>query len=119
MRTYPTHQTIPLRVQEWDLSTRTTNCLEQNGVTDIGKLLHLSEYDLLRFKNMGRKSVKEVVSFLAEYGLELRSARVVGGLAQLNVTTLNLRLTALLVQRFRDDLELMVSSAVTEAVRRG
>lgn len=61
-------------VDELNLSVRSANCLQYYqgaGVRLIGELVQLSEVDLLKTKNFGRLSLKEVKMALAEHGLQL------------------------------------------------
>lgn len=54
-----------------DFSVRTYNSLRNAGVKYLGDLVHKTEGDLLRTKNLGRSSLKEVLGFLEHYGLWL------------------------------------------------
>ena len=58
-------------ISDLDLSVRSYNCLKRAGVWSIQQLLQISEEDLGRIRNMGKKSVKEIKEKLAEYTLEL------------------------------------------------
>lgn len=53
-------------------SIRTHNALNNLSVTTIGDLCRLSESDLRRVRNIGKKSIIEIVSLLAKYGRRLR-----------------------------------------------
>lgn len=55
-----------------DVSTRGRYCLENAGVRTIGDLLHWSAGELLRARNLGRTTLKEIVDKLARLGLELK-----------------------------------------------
>ena len=59
------------RVDEWDMSIRTRHCLEWANITYVGQLVQMRDFDLLKVKNFGRKSLKEVKELLAEMGLHL------------------------------------------------
>lgn len=54
-----------------DLNIRASNCLRAENIHTIGALLLLSEYDLLKIPNLGRKSLKEIKAALAGEGLRL------------------------------------------------
>lgn len=54
-----------------EFSVRTANCLQNFGIKTIGELVQKSEHELLRSKNFGRKSLKEIKEALGEMGLRL------------------------------------------------
>src|SRR5262249_45029726 len=56
-----------------DLSTRTRNCMIQANIETAGQLAALTEDDILRIPNAGRKTLKEVREGLGSLGLKLRS----------------------------------------------
>lgn len=58
-------------VDELELTVRAANCLKSENVRYIGELVQCAEYDLLRTPNLGRKSLSEIKSVLAELGLTL------------------------------------------------
>jgi DNA-directed RNA polymerase subunit alpha len=58
-------------VDELELSVRSANCLQQANIKTIGDLVQKSEGDMLKTKNFGRKSLKEIKEILAEMGLSL------------------------------------------------
>jgi len=58
-------------IEELDLSVRSNNCLTGAGVTHVGDLVQRTEAELLKTKNFGRKSLKEVKERLEELDLEL------------------------------------------------
>ena len=60
-------------VAELDLSVRASNCLEAESIQSIGDLVKMTEADLLKIKNFGRTSLKEVEARLGEIGLSLQS----------------------------------------------
>ena len=59
------------RVDELDLSVRAENCLQNANIKYIGDLVQKSENEMLKTKNFGRKSLKEIKELLAEMGLGL------------------------------------------------
>lgn len=63
--------TLDLSIEELELSVRTATCFQDAEVRHIGQLVQMTEVDLLRTKNFGRKSLKEVREVLSEMGLEL------------------------------------------------
>jgi DNA-directed RNA polymerase subunit alpha len=58
-------------VDELELSVRSANCLQQANIKTIGDLVQRSEAEMLKTKNFGRKSLKEIKEILAEMGLAL------------------------------------------------
>jgi len=60
-------------VDELEMSVRTANGLQQAGIKTIGELCSRTEADLLKTKNFGLKSLKEVKELLADMGLSLGS----------------------------------------------
>ena len=58
-------------VDELELSVRSANCLQQANIRTIGDLVQKTEAEMLKTKNFGRKSLKEIKEFLAEMGLSL------------------------------------------------
>jgi DNA-directed RNA polymerase subunit alpha len=58
-------------VDELELSVRSANCLQNANIKFIGQLVQRTETDMLKTKNFGRKSLKEIKEILAEMGLSL------------------------------------------------
>ena len=58
-------------VDELDLSVRAENCLQAANIKYIGDLVQKTENEMLKTKNFGRKSLKEIKELLAEMGLSL------------------------------------------------
>ena len=58
-------------VEELELSVRSANCLQNANITLIGELVQKSEAEMLKTKNFGRKSLKEIKELLTEMGLQL------------------------------------------------
>jgi DNA-directed RNA polymerase subunit alpha len=58
-------------VDELELSVRSANCLQNANIKTIGDLVQKSEAEMLKTKNFGRKSLKEIKEILAEMGLSL------------------------------------------------
>ncbi|MFH0901924.1 MAG: DNA-directed RNA polymerase subunit alpha C-terminal domain-containing protein, partial [Pseudomonadota bacterium] len=52
-------------------SVRSANCLQNANIKYIGELVQKSEAEMLKTKNFGRKSLKEIKEILAEMGLSL------------------------------------------------
>ena len=58
-------------VDELELSVRSANCLQNANIKYIGELVQKTEAEMLKTKNFGRKSLKEIKELLAEMGLQL------------------------------------------------
>jgi DNA-directed RNA polymerase subunit alpha len=58
-------------VDELELSVRSANCLQNANIKYIGELVQKTESEMLKTKNFGRKSLKEIKEILAEMGLSL------------------------------------------------
>jgi len=62
---------MDLPVEELGLGVRATNCLENAGIQTVGQLVSLTEWELLRIRNFGRKTLGEIKHALQEVGLSL------------------------------------------------
>ena len=60
-------------IDELDLSIRSHNCLKRAGITTIAELQERTEDDLRKVRNLGRKSLEEVIKKLEDLGLGLRA----------------------------------------------
>jgi len=60
------------RIEELDLSVRSYNCLKRANIHTVGELTLKTEEEMMRVRNLGRKSLKEVVQKLREIGLDLK-----------------------------------------------
>ncbi|MEW5807235.1 MAG: DNA-directed RNA polymerase subunit alpha [Acidobacteriota bacterium] len=58
-------------VEELELSVRASNCLKNAGISTIGELVQKSEFEMLKTKNFGRKSLNEIKDMLKGMGLSL------------------------------------------------
>jgi DNA-directed RNA polymerase subunit alpha len=58
-------------VEELELSVRSYNCLQNANIKFIGDLVQKTETEMLKTKNFGRKSLKEIKKLLHDYGLSL------------------------------------------------
>src|SRR5204863_206632 len=56
-------------VEELERSVRSSNCLRAAEIKSIGDLVRKSEAEMLKFRNFGRKSLKEIQDILGEMGL--------------------------------------------------
>jgi len=64
---------LELTIEELDLSVRSYNCLKRAGINTVHELTQRSEEDMMKVRNLGRKSLEEVTAKLLELGLALRS----------------------------------------------
>jgi DNA-directed RNA polymerase subunit alpha len=70
-REEPLNENLFKSVEEFELSVRSANCLQNANIQYIGELVQKTESDLLKTKNFGRKSLKEIKDKLAELNLSL------------------------------------------------
>ena len=63
---------MELPIEEMDLSVRSYNCLKRAGINTIQDLLKKSKSDMFKVRNLGAKSVEEVINKLESYGFSLR-----------------------------------------------
>ena len=56
-------------VEELELSVRSSNCLRAAEIKTIGDLVQKSEAEMLKYRNFGRKSLKEIQDILGTMGL--------------------------------------------------
>ncbi len=68
------NDSIPL--EELNLSCRSFNCLKHAGVTQAGDIARMSKGELMRVKNLGKKSVEEVIDTIHKLGLNLADERL-------------------------------------------
>ncbi len=63
---------LEMTIEELDLSVRSYNCLKRAGINTLGELVQRDEEDMMKVRNLGKKSLEEVINKLAELGLSLR-----------------------------------------------
>ena len=63
------HDLLKKSVDELELSVRSSNCLRNAEIKSIGDLVRKTESDMLKFRNFGRKSLKEISDILSSMGL--------------------------------------------------
>ncbi|GEO77935.1 DNA-directed RNA polymerase subunit alpha [Companilactobacillus mindensis DSM 14500] len=63
---------LEMTIEELDLSVRSYNCLKRAGINTVQELTEKSEADMMRVRNLGRKSLVEVKEKLADLGLSLK-----------------------------------------------
>lgn len=64
---------LEMNIEEMDLSVRSYNCLKRAGIHAVEDLTKKTEDDMLKVRNLGRKSLDEVIAKLRSYGLDLKS----------------------------------------------
>jgi len=64
---------LEMTIEELDLSVRSYNCLKRAGINTVQELSTKSEEDMMKVRNLGRKSLEEIRQKMDELGLQLRS----------------------------------------------
>ena len=64
---------LELTIEELDLSVRSFNCLKRANINNVEDLISRTGEDMMKVRNMGRKSLEEVQNKLAMMGLSLAS----------------------------------------------
>jgi DNA-directed RNA polymerase subunit alpha len=62
---------LEMTIEELDLSVRSYNCLKRAGINTVEELITRTEEDMMKVRNLGRKSLEEVVQKLKSLGLSL------------------------------------------------
>lgn len=62
---------LEMTIEELDLSVRSFNCLKRAGINTVEDLINKTEEDMMKVRNLGRKSLDEVVAKLASLGFTL------------------------------------------------
>ena len=65
---------MEMSIEELDLSVRSYNCLKRAGINTVEDLANKSEEDMMKVRNLGRKSLEEVLNKMADMGLALTPA---------------------------------------------
>ena len=63
---------LEMTIEELELSVRSFNCLKRAAINTVEELTHRSEEDMMKVRNLGKKSLDEVKHKLEELGLSLR-----------------------------------------------
>ena len=61
---------LEMTIEELDLSVRAFNCLKRAGVNSVNDLINKSPEEMMKVRNLGKKSLEEVVSKLRSLGLD-------------------------------------------------
>ena len=59
-------------IDDLDFSVRAYNCLKRAGINTLGDLTEKSELEMMKIRNLGKKSLKEVIEKIKEMGLRFR-----------------------------------------------
>lgn len=62
-----------VKIDVLDLSVRASNCLKRANIYTLGDLVERTEDDLSKIRNLGKKSVDEIIEKLKDYGFDLKS----------------------------------------------
>jgi DNA-directed RNA polymerase subunit alpha len=66
-------KTLEMSIEDLDLSVRSYNCLKRANIHTVGDLTHRTEDDMLKVRNLGKKSLEEVQKKLEDLGLGLKA----------------------------------------------
>lgn len=69
-----TNVKLDRKIEDLDLSVRSYNCLKRANINTVGELTQKTEEEMMKVRNLGRKSLKEVVQKLREIGLDLKNS---------------------------------------------
>ncbi|MBQ7487017.1 MAG: DNA-directed RNA polymerase subunit alpha [Clostridia bacterium] len=64
---------LEMTIEELDLSVRAYNCLKRAGINSVAELVQKNQEDMMKVRNLGKKSLEEVEQKLATLGLALRA----------------------------------------------
>ena len=64
---------LEMTIEELDLSVRAFNCLKRAGVNSVGDLINKSPEEMMKVRNLGKKSLEEVMGKLEALGFNLHS----------------------------------------------
>ena len=68
----PAITALRMTIEELDLSVRSFNCLKRASINTVEDLINKSEEDMMKVRNLGRKSLDEVIGKIASLGLTLK-----------------------------------------------
>ena len=63
---------LEMSIEELELSVRSYNCLKRASINTVEELTEKTEEDMMKFRNLGKKSLDEVKNKLADLGLSLK-----------------------------------------------
>ncbi len=67
------HKTQSMMIEDLDLSVRSYNCLKRAGIQTVEELTQKTEEEMMRVRNLGKKSMKEVKEKITELGLSFKA----------------------------------------------
>ena len=67
---------LEMTIEELDLSVRSFNCLKRAGINTVEDLINKTEDDMMKVRNLGRKSLEEVINKLESLGFTLRKEEI-------------------------------------------
>ena len=69
-------QSTDMSIDELELSVRSYNCLKRAGINTVQELCNKTPDDMMKVRNLGRKSLEEVLAKLKELGLSLKDSEI-------------------------------------------
>ena len=69
----PQEKVLEMTIEELDLSVRSFNCLKRAGINTVEDLISKSEEEMMKVRNLGKKSLEEVINKLKSLGFDLTS----------------------------------------------
>ena len=67
------NKVLDMTIEELDLSVRSYNCLKRAGIQTVQELAQKTEDEMIKVRNLGKKSLKEVKEKLQELGLAFKN----------------------------------------------
>lgn len=67
----PQEKVLEMTIEELDLSVRSFNCLKRAGINTVEDLINKSEEEMMKVRNLGKKSLEEVIAKLKSLGFDL------------------------------------------------
>ena len=69
----PSVKILETSIDDLDLSVRAYNCLKRAGILTLKNLVDKSENEMMKIRNLGKKSLKEVMDKVKDMGLSFRA----------------------------------------------
>ena len=67
------HKKLEMSIEDLDLSVRSYNCLKRAGIHTVQDLTKKTEEEMLKVRNLGKKSLDEVIKKIRDLGFDLRN----------------------------------------------
>ena len=64
---------LSMTIEELELSIRSFNCLKRAGINTVDELINKTPEEMMRVRNLGKKSLEEVIAKLESYGLSFQT----------------------------------------------